>query len=314
MRIVTNKEVPQEQLTAFLERQWGSSQMVVSGKVFNCEQIDAFVGIVDDVIVGLLTYELNGGAEIVSLDSVHEGNGMGTALLQALEDHLVHKGIEVVRVVTTNDNVHAIRFYQKRGYRMTAVVTGGAEQSRLLKPTIPMIGNDGIRIRDEIVMEKHFPYEISETNYTVSTNKNDLPIPAIHDFLCNHSDWSKGITFQDVFISIQQSRLCFGVFKGSPSERNLVGFARVVTDETTFAYLCDVFIVAEARGQGLGKHLVQAVMLHPRLRNIRRTLLMTADAHELYRPFGFEEPKQLQLYMERVIETSLDGFGPTRVK
>ena len=80
--------------------------------------------------------------------------------------------------------------------------------------------------------------------------------------------------------------------------RAQVGFARVVTDRATFAYLCDVYVLAEHRGKGLGKWLIGAVMAHPDLQELRRFQLVTRDAHGLYKPFGFEAPKHPVRHME----------------
>jgi GNAT superfamily N-acetyltransferase len=119
--------------------------------------------------------------------------------------------------------------------------------------------------------------------YSISSGARDLDVDAIHAYL-TQSYWSPGIPRSVVERAIANS-LCFGVFKGSQQ----VGFARVVTDRATFAYLADVFILDAHRGKGLSKWLMQVILAHADLQGLRRFLLGTRDAHELYRRFGFRE-------------------------
>jgi GNAT superfamily N-acetyltransferase len=104
---------------------------------------------------------------------------------------------------------------------------------------------------------------------------------AIHAFL-TRSYWARGISRERVERSLDAS-LCFGLFDGGAQ----VGFARVVSDRTTFAYLCDVYVLETHRGRGLGKRLIAAVVSHPDLADLRRFVLWTRDAHGLYEQFGF---------------------------
>ncbi|HEX8143433.1 MAG TPA: GNAT family N-acetyltransferase [Pyrinomonadaceae bacterium] len=130
--------------------------------------------------------------------------------------------------------------------------------------------------------------------YSISTDKARLDLQAIHDYLSNTSYWAKGRSAETIERSIENS-LAFGIYRG----RELVGFARVITDYATFAWLADVFVLDEARGKGLGKWLVEVILSHPELQGLRRWLLATKDAHELYRRFGFEELKRPERWMER---------------
>lgn len=115
----------------------------------------------------------------------------------------------------------------------------------------------------------------------VDTDQSRLDVQTIHRFLTD-SYWSRGIPFEVVERSIRGS-LCFGLYDGDRQ----VGFARVISDCTTFAYLADVFVLESHRGRGLGKVLISAVMAHPSLQGLRRWLLATRDAHDLYSQFGF---------------------------
>jgi GNAT superfamily N-acetyltransferase len=128
--------------------------------------------------------------------------------------------------------------------------------------------------------------------YSISTNPNRLDLGAIHGFL-SRSFWAEAIPKKLVAKSIRNS-LCFGVFH----EREQVGFARVVTDRATFAYLCDVYILESHRGKGLSTWLIEAVMAHPDLQGLRRFQLVTRDAHGLYTRFGFGAPKHPERHME----------------
>lgn len=140
------------------------------------------------------------------------------------------------------------------------------------------------------------PNEWRRGDFIISTDRLRLQVDFIHDFLANTSYWAKGRSFEVVQRSIENS-LNFGVFQGDEQ----VGFARVVTDYATFAWLADVFIVEKYRGQGLGVWLIEVITSHPRLQGFRRWILATRDAHELYRRFGFSEITELKRWMERTV-------------
>ncbi len=123
--------------------------------------------------------------------------------------------------------------------------------------------------------------EWKKDNYTVSTDKNNLNVSVIHNYLKN-SYWSPGIPKSTVKKSIDNS-LTFGLFDGEKQ----IGFAKMITDYATFAYLADVFVIDEYKGQGLGKWMMTCVMSHPDLQGLRRIMLATRDAQKLYEKFGF---------------------------
>ncbi len=137
--------------------------------------------------------------------------------------------------------------------------------------------------------------EYQRGEYRISTDKAKLHLPLIHDFLSQSSYWAQGRAFAVVEKSIEHS-LCFGVYAGEQQ----VGFARVVTDYATFAWLCDVFIVDSHRGQGLSKWLVECVTGHPDLQSVVRFVLATRDAHELYQRYGgFQQLANPEWWMAR---------------
>lgn len=131
------------------------------------------------------------------------------------------------------------------------------------------------------------------TDYEVSTDPSRLDVDVIHRFLSQESYWSRGISRDAVVRSIRHS-LCFGVYLGAAQ----VGFARVVTDYTTFGLLADVFILPAHRGLGLSKRLMACIVAHEELKGLRRLTLRTSDAQELYRQFGFQEITDPERCME----------------
>jgi len=133
-------------------------------------------------------------------------------------------------------------------------------------------------------------------DYFVSTDRVLLDLNLIHDYLSNQSYWATGRSLETIRRSIENS-LSFGLYNDATREQ--LGFARVITDYATFAWVADVFILDGARGQGLGKWLMEIILAHPELQGFRRWILATKDAHELYRRFGFEELKRPERWMER---------------
>ncbi|MBT9394960.1 GNAT family N-acetyltransferase [Hymenobacter sp. NST-14] len=130
--------------------------------------------------------------------------------------------------------------------------------------------------------------------FTVSPDPARLDVPLIHRYLSQESYWARGIPRETVDRALANS-LNFGLY--GPDGRQ-AAFARVVTDYATFAWLCDVFVLPEFQGRGLGKQLMQAVFAHPDLQDLRRFLLATLDAHGLYRRFGFQDLAAPDRYLE----------------
>jgi len=135
--------------------------------------------------------------------------------------------------------------------------------------------------------------EINFDDYTITTDKNKMDIIAIHDFLSNHSGWSNNIPIEKVQTSIDNS-LNFGLFH----QGNQIGFARVISDYATIAYLGDIYVLDNFRGQGLSKKLMDAVMSHPNLQGLRRWILLTSTADWLYEKYGFAKLPKPEIYME----------------
>jgi GNAT superfamily N-acetyltransferase len=145
--------------------------------------------------------------------------------------------------------------------------------------------------------------EWNRGGFMVSTEKERLDRAVIHEFL-RGSYWARGIPRELVDRSIENS-LCFGLYDGDA----LVGFARVISDNATFGYLADVFVLESHRGRGLATWLMEVVMAHPDLQGIRRWMLVTADAHGLYRKTGFTGLSKPERIMEKLL---VDAYGASR--
>ena len=135
--------------------------------------------------------------------------------------------------------------------------------------------------------------EINEPDYRVSTDLNDFDLETIHQFISN-SYWAKGIPLSTFKKAVDNS-LCFSILEGESTQ---VGFARMVTDKATFAYLADVFVLPEHRRRGVSQLLMESIMAHPDLQGLRRMLLATKDAHGLYQKFGFTQLASPEILME----------------
>lgn len=130
-------------------------------------------------------------------------------------------------------------------------------------------------------------------NISVNTDATLLDINFVQSFLENDSYWARERSLEQTKTAIQNS-ICFGVYDGDKQ----IGFARVISDKATFAYLGDVFIVSEYQGRGIGKMLMAAIIEHPELQGLRRWILATRDAHGLYEQFGFHGLKFPERWME----------------
>ena len=136
--------------------------------------------------------------------------------------------------------------------------------------------------------------EWQNDGFIISTDGNRLQIDTIHKFLTEESYWAKERTREQTETAIKNC-LCFGVYQGE----NQIGFARIVSDYATFAYLGDVYITEEFRGKGLSKWLMETIINYSDLQGLRRWILATRDAHELYEKFGFTALKHPTRWMEK---------------
>ncbi|MBX0358391.1 GNAT family N-acetyltransferase [Halobacillus sp. Nhm2S1] len=155
MKILNLEHLSTADKVDFFHTHWGGTKMVISSGVYECTNLDGFAALENERILGLITYiKKERECEIISLDSLAENKGIGTALIQAVEAEAKRLGCSVLRVITTNDNIRALAFYQKRGFRMTEILHDAVQRAREIKPEIPAIGNHGIPIVDELLLKK----------------------------------------------------------------------------------------------------------------------------------------------------------------
>ena len=140
-------------VTAFIEQAWHGTEMRIRGEAVDMTLVEGFVWFAPDgmAILGLITYIFREGAcEITSLNSLYENRGTGTALVELVKETARAHGCSLLRLITTNDNVNAIKFYQKRGFGLAGINLGAIDKERAQKPEIPLIGQNGIPIHHEI--------------------------------------------------------------------------------------------------------------------------------------------------------------------
>ena len=153
LRRLTPEDLPR--LRHFWQAQWAGEEMIVHGEVFRPEQMEGFV---NEDWSGLVTFVVGlTGCEIISLDSLKEGGGPGSALVDAAIEEATRRGCKRLFFSTTNDNLRALGFYQRRGFELVAVRRGAVTESRKRKPGIPLIGDNEIPLRDEIELELRLP-------------------------------------------------------------------------------------------------------------------------------------------------------------
>ena len=146
-------------LTGFMTERWGVPLAAGGGRLHRLDDLPGFAAVsADGAVAGVVTYLIEADTcEVVSIDSVVQGEGVGTALLEAACQAAAAAGCRRVRLITTNDNVDALRFYQRRGFALIELRRGAVEESRRMKPQIPEVGAYGIPIRDELVLVRELP-------------------------------------------------------------------------------------------------------------------------------------------------------------
>jgi len=152
VRHLTSQDLPR--LRQFWTEHWGDKIMIARGNTYHPEQLKGFVIEDRNEWVGLLTFIVkNEECEVASLDSLREGEGIGSKLIDAVVEEARRQNCKRLFLITTNDNMNALRFYQKRGFELVALYCGAVNESRKIKPSIPLTGFDDIPLRDEIELE-----------------------------------------------------------------------------------------------------------------------------------------------------------------
>lgn len=145
-----------ERVTKFFSNQWGTTTMIVSSGIHQVDELDGFFYLEANRILGLVTFQASDSEiEIVSLDSQIEGQGIGSALYQQIENLAKREGKSLV-LYTTNDNLKALNFWQKKGFRMVKILPNAVDNARKIKKEIPIVGYNGIPLHDEILLKKFF--------------------------------------------------------------------------------------------------------------------------------------------------------------
>ncbi|MET3508526.1 GNAT family N-acetyltransferase [Halalkalibacter oceani] len=143
------------EISNFFEKHWGGTTMVSRGNAFNVLDEEIILAKRNKRIVGILAYSIQGSnIEILTLEAIEKYQNIGSLLLEKLEEIAVNKNIKSINLITSNDNLNAIRFYQRRGFSFKSVHIGAINKARKIKPSIPLIGDYGIKISDEIEFEK----------------------------------------------------------------------------------------------------------------------------------------------------------------
>src|SRR5574342_1203735 len=152
IRRLTAKDLPR--LRTHWKRHWGDEFVVAHGVVYQPDTLDGFIALDGDEWVGEITYTFSGSdCEIVSLDSLREGQGIGTRLIEIVVEQARKQNCTRVFLITTNDNLHALGFYQRRGFELVRLHRGALDETRRLKPSVPLVGMNNIPLHDEIELE-----------------------------------------------------------------------------------------------------------------------------------------------------------------
>jgi ribosomal protein S18 acetylase RimI-like enzyme len=152
LRRLTRDDLPR--LRQYWREHWGDEFMVVHGMIYHPDTLDGFIAVDGEEWVGEITYAFSDcNCEIVSLDSEREGQGIGTRLIDAVLEEARQQSCRRVFLITTNDNLNSLGFYQKRGFELVRINRGAINESRKIKPSIPIIGMNNIPLRDEIELE-----------------------------------------------------------------------------------------------------------------------------------------------------------------
>jgi ribosomal protein S18 acetylase RimI-like enzyme len=153
LRRLTPADYPR--LRQFLVEHWGGEEVISRGNIYRPEQLEGFILEDENEWVGLITFFIKEDeCEVTSVDSLREGQGIGTQLIDKVIEEARARKCHRLFLITTNDNLHALGFYQKRGFEIVTVYRGAVNESRKIKPSIPFVGMDGIPLRDEIELER----------------------------------------------------------------------------------------------------------------------------------------------------------------
>lgn len=241
---------------------------------------EVFLAEAGDQMVGFLALDMRGilagYIQSICVAAHWRGQGIGSLLMNHAEERIFRDSPNAFLFVSSFNHT-ARHFYEQRGYTPVGdipdLLVAGYHET-LLRKTHGALASYPANAATDV--------EWRDGDYLISTNPARLDIDAIHTYL-TRSYWAAGRSRAVVARSLRHS-LCFGLYHHDAQ----VGLARIVTDYATFAWLCDVYVLEEHRGAGMGKQLIAAVVAHPDLSRLKRIMLATRDAHGLYRQYGFE--------------------------
>ncbi|MCL5039708.1 MAG: arsenic resistance N-acetyltransferase ArsN2 [Firmicutes bacterium] len=251
---------------------WGAEEVVAHGVIYYPHELPGFVAIQDGDKVGLVTYHIEkDSCEIVTLDSLRPSSGVGTGLIEAVEEAARRSGCRRLWLITTNDNLNALHFYQKRGFRLVAIHRNALEVARSLKPEIPLIGLDGIPLQDEIELE--MPLSEPKTCWTFRS-----PV---------QTDWPQIATLlSESGLPQAGAQEHLAGFLLAFRQGRLVGTAGLERYDNA-ALLRSVAVAEGERGKGLGQELVRRLLDQARVEGKEMVVLLTTTAASFFPRFGF---------------------------
>lgn len=256
VEIVDKSRVDKQLTKEFFKKHWGSPKMVISSGTYKCDELDGFVALNESgQIVGLLTYIIHKNVfEIISLDSILENIGIGTELLNKAEKRAYILKVQHVKVTTTNDNIKALSFYQKRGYRLKEILSNAVAKARDLKPEIPFVADNGIPIRDEIVLRKVIKKSQKkfQTNEKITYDTNDHEL-CVSKFLSLVNAVWPGEYHEQFTKEALQKTLNITAWV----DDELVGCVRILTDGYFFGTITEILVSPDYQGRKIGKHLME---------------------------------------------------------
>lgn len=253
MNIVPNSKIDQTKINHFFIEHWGSPEMVISSGTFQCNELEGFAVLNElEEIIGLVTYKIHGGiCEIISLDSLVEKRGIGSSLINKVEKIAQEKDTSRVKVTTTNDNLNAVNFYQKRGYQIIEVLPNAVDQARKVKPEIPLTADNGIPIRDEIVLQKCLS-EDHDIRSDIKYITNDKSISAEVFLSLVNSVWPGYYHEQFTYEALQRT-----INVTAWQNDRLIGCVRILTDGYFFGTISEILVLPEFQKRGIGKRLME---------------------------------------------------------
>jgi ribosomal protein S18 acetylase RimI-like enzyme len=252
MNIVPNSKLDKITINHFFLEHWGSSEMVISSGTFQCNTLDGFAVLSEkEEIIGLITYKVHAGiCEIISLDSLVKKSGIGSLLVNKVEQIAHEKGTSKIKVITTNDNLIALSFYQKRGYQIIEVLANAVDLARKIKPEIPLTAENGIPIRDEIVLQKCLKIDqvlIENTQYIIHDKSLSAEV-----FLSLVNDVWPGKYNEKFTYDALQKTMNITAWQND----RLVGCVRILTDGYFFGTITEILVLPEFQKTGIGKQLM----------------------------------------------------------